>query len=196
MADIPPLPATTKPSALTRTLASQSPKSGAVAQKFPIVPPPSPSRSPGKKSIREYAIPFPTLSSRSSSPTKVARLLFPQTPSRRLDLAKTADNLNLQTPLSSAASPSTTASLPSTPVHHQVEDKDDAVPQTPSSTRRQALYERIRQRSLSKSPTKTSNLERYDGSMTPNVMMKITQEALRRRCILARLAEVAESVWM
>ncbi|EAU84927.1 hypothetical protein CC1G_00446 [Coprinopsis cinerea okayama7 len=196
LADLPALPATTKPSALTRTLASQSPKSGAAAQKFPIIPS-SPSRSPTKKPTKDFAnaVPFPMLTSRSSSPTKVGRLLFPQTPSRRLHLASSTDNPNPQTPSSSVASPAPSSSVPSTPVHRS-EGESTSIPQTPTSSRRQALYERVRLRSLSKSPTKTPTLDRYEGSGTPNAMMKLTQEALRRRCILARLTEVAESVWM
>lgn len=194
VADLPPLPATTKHSALTRTLASQSPKSGAAAQKFPIIPS-SPSRSPNKKASKDVALPFPMLPSRSTSPTKVGRLLFPQTPSRRLAFGSSADLFNPQTPSSSVASPSTSASVPSTPSRHE-EDEEGSIPQTPTTSRRQALYERIRARSLSKSPTKTPRLDRYEGSMTPSSMMRLTQEALRRRCILARLPEVAESVWM
>ncbi|KAH6915290.1 hypothetical protein BKA70DRAFT_1093245 [Coprinopsis sp. MPI-PUGE-AT-0042] len=204
LADIPSLPTTNKQSALTRTLASQSPKSGAAMQKFPIVPS-SPSRlSPTKKAPKDFAVPFPMLPSRSSSPTKVARLLFPQTPSRRLDFA--SDKLNPQTPSSSRSSRSTTDSdsLPSTPVHHP--RGEDSVPQTPSTSstlpqtptsKRQALYERVRLRSLSQSPTKTPTHARIQGGFgTPSTMTKLTQEALRRRCILARLPEVAESVWM
>ncbi|TFK29340.1 hypothetical protein FA15DRAFT_610513 [Coprinopsis marcescibilis] len=195
LADLPPLPATTKPSALSRTLASQSPKSGAATQKFPIVPA-SPSRSPTKMAPKDFAVPFPLLpSSRSTSPTKPGRLLFPQTPSKRLQLKESAQHLEPQTP-TSAASSSPGLSLPSTPVRHP-ESEGDVPPQTPTSTsRRQALYERVRQRSLSKSPTKSSSLARIEGSFTRDEMMKLTQEEMRRRCILARLSEVAESVWL
>lgn len=81
--------------------------------------------------------------------------------------------------------------MPSTPVHQRV---SSSVPQTPTSARRQALYERVRQRSLTASPTKGSSI--MEEKLTRDQMLKLSQEETRRRCLLGRLAGVAESVWM
>ncbi|KAF5333448.1 hypothetical protein D9611_002364 [Ephemerocybe angulata] len=188
--ELPPLPATTKPSALTRTLASASPKSSAAAQKFPIAPG-SPSRSPLKKPRTNFALLFPALP-RSQSPTKVGRLLFPQTPSKRDSLREETLLLTPRTPATSGSS-SVASSVTSTPVHQRGSDAE-TVPQTPTTSRRQALYERIRARSLSKSPTKTTH---SDGTpMSRDQMLKLGQDEMRRRCLLERLPGIAESVWM
>lgn len=90
---------------------------------------------------------------------------------------------------------SDTPSAPSTPVHQRGSDAATA-PQTPSTSRRQALYERIRQRSLTASPTKAPSSEIAGGKLTRDQMQKLGQEEMRRRCLLGRLGGVAESVWM
>jgi hypothetical protein len=63
---------------------------------------------------------------------------------------------------------------------------------TPTSERRSALYERVRQRSLSNTPstsaTKRSNLKEGLNAMSASL--------LRRRCLLGRLPNIAESIWM
>lgn len=187
---LPPLPSATKPSALTRTLASASPQSAAASQKFPITPS-SPSRPP-KKPLKDFAIPFPVLGA-SQSPTKVGRLLFPQTPSRRDALRDSAFLETPQTP--STPGSYTSSSLVSTPVHQRGSDAD-TVPQTPTSSRRQALYERIRARSLSKSPTKSSHDDRNRTPMSRDQLLKLSQDEMRRRCLLERLPGIAESIWM
>ncbi|KAK7016520.1 CDT1-C domain-containing protein [Favolaschia claudopus] len=69
---------------------------------------------------------------------------------------------------------------------------------TPSTPRREALYSRLRQRSVSVSPTKTV----IDGRGCQGVQVSSDQPAkarrakLRRRVLLSRLERVAEVVWM
>ncbi|KAK6997151.1 hypothetical protein R3P38DRAFT_3064978 [Favolaschia claudopus] len=69
---------------------------------------------------------------------------------------------------------------------------------TPSTPRREALYSRLRQRSVSVSPTKTV----IDGRGCKDVQVSSDQPAkagrakLRRQVLLSRLERVAEVVWM
>ncbi|KAI0092605.1 hypothetical protein BDY19DRAFT_1054098 [Irpex rosettiformis] len=206
MAQLPPLPTPKQPSNLTRLLASSSPKSPSSASILatPTSPSPfakSPSKSPSKRSQREFAIPFPiTPSSRASSPTKSPTknsILFPQTPTsrgRHLDLFSTPTSS--RTPSTSFCdTPSSSSSIPSTP-----QRENDSTPQTPSSSRRAALYERIRQRSLSTTtPTKVNPFNKNftpKPGMSKDALLKLSQEEMRRRCLLGRLSGVAESVWM
>ncbi|OCH90719.1 hypothetical protein OBBRIDRAFT_754510 [Obba rivulosa] len=218
LADLPPLPSNSKPSTLTRILASASPKSPSAAMILarPGSPTPSPSKipllkSPSKKS-REFAIPFPvTPSSRLNTPSKNS-ILFPQTPSSRREpqtpssrQSRTDSLLGLLTPSTprtpSLSSGRTTpvstpsASVPSTPVHQRGPNAV-TVPQTPTSSRRQALYERVRQRSLTASPTKGGAGDTPGSKVTKDQLLKLSQEEIRRRCLLGRLSGVAESVWM
>ncbi|KAJ7742449.1 hypothetical protein DFH07DRAFT_41468 [Mycena maculata] len=194
-ADLPRLSATTKTTSLTRTLTSLSPKSSLSPFKLPA-PPSSPSRSPSKsKSItHSSAIPFPLTSAGvSNSPTK-SSIAFPQTPSSRLNRPTT--ELTPRTPRTSlVASISEVVSQPSTPVHQRGVTAA-TVPQTPRSSRREALYERLRQRSLTVSPTKAASSEVSGGKLTRDQMLKMGQDELRRRCLLGRLGGIAESVWM
>lgn len=69
------------------------------------------------------------------------------------------------------------------------------MPQTPTSSRREALYERIRQRSLTATPTKAAPGD-TPGKMSKDQLLKLSQAEMRRRCLLGRLGGVAESVWM
>ncbi|KAJ7894672.1 hypothetical protein B0H14DRAFT_3646422, partial [Mycena olivaceomarginata] len=55
---------------------------------------------------------------------------------------------------------------------------------------------RLRQRSLSASPTKAASSEVKGGKLTRDQLLKMGQDELRRRCLLGRLDGVAESVWM
>lgn len=81
-----------------------------------------------------------------------------------------------------------------------------AEPETPSSARRRALYERIRTKSESESPDKklvavTASVRKKSGTdaarfRSASVTKLITPEELRRRCTLGRLGGVAEAVWM
>lgn len=181
LADIPNLSAP-KVSALTRTLASCSPSS--ISSSLLPGAPPSPSRLATKKISADLSsIPFPIQPLKS--PTKKISPLFPQTPHRN----KTS--VTLQTP-STKSSPIT---IPSTPVHQK--NSNDTPVQTPSTSRRQALLERVRQRSLSASPTKTQRKIQLDEpEMTKDQILKLSQDAMRRRCLLGRLSGVAESIWM
>ncbi|KAJ7276252.1 hypothetical protein B0H12DRAFT_1005470 [Mycena haematopus] len=187
-ADLPRLSASTKTSSLTRNLASLSPKSSISPFKLPA-PPSSPSRSPSKSKTSAHmpAIPFPlTSAGDSKSPTK-SSVAFPQTPSSRLN--HLATELTSRTPRTSV---SEVVSQPCTP---RREVTTETVPKTPSS-RREALYERIRQRSLSASPTKAASSEVNGGKLTRDQLLKMGQDEMRRRCLLGRLGGVAESVWM
>ncbi|KAJ7931883.1 hypothetical protein B0H13DRAFT_2308269 [Mycena leptocephala] len=190
-ADLPRLSASTKTTSLTHNLASLSPKSSISPFKLPA-PPSSPSRSPSKPKTAAHlsAIPFPLSSSGGSrSPTK-GSVAFPQTPSSRLNRPATE-----LTPRTRRTSVSAVAPQPCTPVR-QRGAAAEAVPKTPSSSRREALYERLRQRSLSASPTKAASSEVKGGKLTRDQLLKMGQDKLRRRCLLGRLGGVAESVWM
>ncbi|KAJ7699936.1 hypothetical protein B0H17DRAFT_925654 [Mycena rosella] len=195
-ADLPRLAVSTKTTSLTRTLASLSPKSSSSLSPFKLpAPPASPSRSPSKsKSVpHPFAIPFPLTSSTGpKSPTK-SSVAFPQTPSSRSNRPTT--ELTPRTPKTSVASASEVIPEPSTPVH-QRGPTAATVPKTPSSSRRDALYERLRQRSLTASPTKAASSEVAGGKLTRDQMLKMGQDELRRRCLLGRLGGVAESVWI
>jgi hypothetical protein len=180
----------TKVSSLTRTLASASPKASLSSLSLPG-PPSSPSRSlsksPTKKVLRDFAVPFPVLASKS--PTKTS-MLYPKTPRHNR-----TDRSALLTPRTPASSTKHDVFDPSTPVHQKGSNASTA-PETPTTSRRQALYERVRQRSLTASPTKGLSNEVTGGKLTRDQMLKLGQEEMRRRCLLGRLSGVAESVWM
>lgn len=182
LADLPVLSSPSKPSSLTRVFASMSPKSLSLSSKdlLPMTPS-SPSRSPTKRGI-----PIPVISPEKST------ILFPSTPSSSR-AERTPRILNLRTPTSSRVSTDDLPSEPSTP-----RGRDSAsVLQTPTTSRRQALYDRIRERSLSTSPSKSHRNADVPGSkLTKDQMLKLGQEEMRRRCLLGRLGGVAESVWM
>ncbi|KAJ7852939.1 hypothetical protein B0H14DRAFT_3656193 [Mycena olivaceomarginata] len=191
-ADLPRLSASTKTTSLTRTLASLSPKSSLSPFKLPV-PPPSPSRSPSKSKTAPqlFAIPFPfTSGSGSKSPTK-STIAFPQSPSSRLQRPET--ELTPRTPRTSI---SPVAEVLLQLSVHQRGPTAETVPKTPSSSRREALYERLRRRSLSSSPTKAASSEVKGGKLTRDQRLKTGQDELRRRCLLGRLGGIAEGVWM
>ncbi|TBU46596.1 hypothetical protein BD309DRAFT_915571 [Dichomitus squalens] len=184
----------------------------------------SPSKSPNKKAS-DFAVPFPsTPSSRLATPStnrilktpstdrifktpsadrifktpSTNRILFPKTPSSRHSAvdsdADPRTPTSSRTPSLSGRSTATDSddSVPSTPVHQRGPDAS-TVPQTPTSSRRQALYERVRQRSLQNTPTKANPT---GAPMSKDVLFRLGQEEIRRRCLLGRLSGVAESVWM
>ncbi|KAH9943311.1 uncharacterized protein BXZ73DRAFT_87662 [Epithele typhae] len=189
-------------------------------------PPGSPtraSRSPSKsptKTLRDFAVPFPvTPSSRLTTPhgtpttdrifktpttnrifktPSTNRILFPKTPSSRHSTTSEASDPRTPTAsktpsLSGRETPTASDdSVPSTPTHQRGPDAV-AVPQTPTSSRRQALYERVRQRSLQNTPTKA---DPTGASMSKDQLLRLSQEEMRRRCLLGRLSGVADSVWM
>ena len=87
-------------------------------------------------------------------------------------------------------------SLPSTPVG-QRGSKAATAPETPVSSRRQALMDRIREKSLaspSKSPLKNKVV--VEKQMSRAELQKLTADEMRRRVLLGRLGDVAESIWM
>nr|GAT54007.1 predicted protein [Mycena chlorophos] len=192
LADLPRLVASAKTS-LTRTLASLSPKSGLPSLKFPETPS-SPSRSPTKPKLAASSatpIPFPRI---GGTPSKDL-FAIPQTPSSRTVKRSAADlPWTPRTPKTSLVSPSKDTSVPSTPVHQRGATAT-TVPATPTSSRRVELYERVRQRSLSTSPTK-GPVAAGGTTMSRDQMLKLGQDGLRKRCLLGRLGGVAESIWM
>ncbi|KAI6106096.1 hypothetical protein EV401DRAFT_1892765, partial [Pisolithus croceorrhizus] len=169
-----------KASSLTRSLASASPKGAEILKTMVPSSPTSPSKS-GKSSanrstaVPEFAIPFPVADGRlkEASPAKTS-LHFPQTPSSRQRRSN---------PLAGLLTPKTPArqrlesdsdSLPSTPVSQRGPNAETAPP-TPNSSRRQALYERIRLKSLTASPTKAKNAD-VGGKLSRNQIQRMGQE--------------------
>lgn len=198
MADLPELiNQTIKASALTRTMASSSPKAADILRNMVPSSPTSPSKSPVKRSApaREFVVPFPVVNSElKTSPTK-GSLTFPQTPSSRQKRSNPlAGLLTPKTPARRRVE-SETDSLPTTPVSQRGPGAETA-PATPSTSRRQALYERVRLKSLTTSPTKTKDADIVGSKLTKAQIQKLGQEEIRRRCLLGRLGGVAESVWM
>ncbi|KAF9076002.1 hypothetical protein BDP27DRAFT_1314859 [Rhodocollybia butyracea] len=186
LADLPTLSSPLKPSSLTRVFASMSPKSSSSTKEVMPVTPSSPSRSPSKSPAkRGFAIPAPIT---SISPSK-GTILFPSTPRTE----RTPRLLNLRTPTSSKVPAEDLPSEASTPRGRD----PSSVLETPTTSRRQALYDRIRQRSLSTSPSKSQrNVDVPGSKLSKDQMLKLGQEEMRRRCLLGRLGGVAESVWM
>lgn len=215
LADLPPLASAPVPSTLTRLLASSSPKSPSAMTILQA--PASPSRSPTKAPLRKSPVkPFtlsfpPTPSSSTSSPVKgtpsskasspfpqtPSSRIFPQTPSSRQSRSELARSLFTRTPSSSPSrSDSDSDFLPSTPVH-QKGAAAETRPETPTSSRRQALYDRVRQKQLTATPSKSTSADVKGGSkLTKDQMLKLSQDQIRRRCLLGRLDKIAESVWM
>ncbi|TDL29229.1 hypothetical protein BD410DRAFT_817428 [Rickenella mellea] len=194
-ADLPALTQATKQSALTQRLASLSPKSPKPSSSSTVLQtPPSPSRSspikarvtPVKRGVKEFAIPPTPV----SLPRMKSMIPFPQTPSSKLYLTPSASNP--RTPSIIAASSS---SGPTTPVN-RASDTATSTPETPSTSRREALYERIRKRSESQPSTPSKSRIASAGGMTKDQLLKLSQEELRRRCLLGRLGNVAEGIWM
>ena len=187
MADLPQLIVPAKPSKLTQLLASASPKAPSSVKILST--PPSPTS--------------PTKASRASSSTSKARsttmnpVPFPRTPSRRALLDDLTGLLTPRTPSTSPSRAEPSDSLPSTPVHQRGSNAA-TVPQTPTSSRRQALYERIRHKSLTNTPVKTPSKSKdiTGGKLSRDQLLKLSQEEMRRRVLLGRLEGVAESVWM
>ncbi|KAL1761503.1 hypothetical protein FB107DRAFT_286135 [Schizophyllum commune] len=232
VADLPSLDTTSKMSNLTKLLASASPKSGKFPQPEPPSSPTSPSKSPSKRAMRDFAIPFPispmktptanrTMTFPSISPTKSKNTItfpssptkarntitfpnsptkgssMPQTPRHRHPIGEDAILTPARTPRSSVSSfdDALEPSRPSTPTRQRGADAS-TVPQTPTTARRQALYDRIRQKSVTSTPTKTPMKEVPGSKMSRDLMLKMGQEEMRRRCLLGRLSGVAQSVWM
>ena len=212
MADLPQLIVPPKPSKLTQLLASASPKSPSSVKILST--PPSPT-SPTKASLLSKTptkvssvltdfdshLRYTPSSNKSSASkarsTATSSVQFPKTPSRRALLDDLTGLLTPKTPFTSRFKAEPSDSLPSTPVHQR---GSNAVtfPQTPSSSRRQALYERIRQKSLTSSPVKTPSKSKgiTGGKLSRDQLLKLSQEEMRRRVLLGRLEGVAESVWM
>ncbi|KAF5369751.1 hypothetical protein D9758_001195 [Tetrapyrgos nigripes] len=198
IADLPVINLPGKTSSLTRTFASVSPKASPSASTlaFPKVPS-SPSRSPSKSPTKSARNDLAALSlvnspSRSSSPTK-SLAPFPATPSRSERLAKLLTPHTTRTFTTSDAVDALPPQLSTSPSHDHSSSSE-----TPTTARREALYERIRKRSLSASPTKNRRID-LDGTdipVTRDQMLKLEQDEMRKKCLLGRLGGVAESVWM
>lgn len=188
---------------MTHALASSSPKGASILKNLVPSSPVSSSRSPSKVCTKppltatrdEFAVPFSSLkcSSNQTSPSKNS-LLFPQTPSRRKRSDPLAGLLTPRTPARQRLS-SETDSLPTTPISQRGPNAETA-PATPSTSRRQALYDRVRLKSLTTSPTKEKSGGVPGSKLTKAQIQRMGQEEIRRRCLLGRLGGVAESVWM
>ncbi|KAH7887872.1 hypothetical protein F5I97DRAFT_1863689 [Phlebopus sp. FC_14] len=199
-ADIPEIVNATKASSLTRALASASPKGAAILENMipstSISPSKSPIKSPVKRAsaTREFAVPFP-LTKPQSEGVAISKNTssFPHTPSSR---EKRADPLvklfTPQTPARKQPESEESGALPVTPVHQRGTNAETA-PATPSTSRRQALYDRVKLKSLTSSPSKAQSV---GGKLTRDQIQKMGQEEIRRRCLLGRLGGVAESIWM
>ncbi|KAJ3729002.1 hypothetical protein DFJ43DRAFT_1156561 [Lentinula guzmanii] len=172
LADLPALTSPSKTSSLTRVFASMSPKSSSFSltkETMPVTPS-SPSRSMKSPAKRGFVI---SASVNSISPAK-STILFPSTPtSSRTE--RTPRILNLRTPTSYKA---ITEDLPSEPSTPRGRDSTSIL-QTPTTSRRQALYDQV-----------------PGSKLTKEQILKMGQEEMRRRCLLGRLGGVAESVWM
>lgn len=115
---------------------------------------------------------------------------FPQTPSRHGRNDTTKPLIFPHTPSSPVKHGEESAVLPSTPTRQRGTDVVTA-PQTPTTSRRRALYDRVRMKALA-SPSKLADGAR----VTKEQLLKANQEEVRRKCLLGRLDGVAESVWM
>lgn len=181
---------------------------------------PTPSPIPN---IPFAALPRLPFSNVPSTPTSARARSLLDTPSSRPSLLRSP--LKKPFPSSSIpfpATPSSSASSSSTPVHSRPTSPikgpqfgDDpftrpvtpdtprqnnaAMPQTPStSSRRQALLERIRLKSLSATPKKAEGSVQIvqKGVDGVEVERTIGPEEVRRRLLLGRLPGVAEAIWM
>ena len=200
MADLPQLVAHTQPSSLTRVLASASPKGAAALANILPSSPTSPSKSPSKSgktssASRDFPVSFPTAKPYPTnvSPSKPAPSLL-QTP-RHKRINPLAGLLTPKTPARKRLQSEGSDTLPTTPVHQRGPDAQTA-PSTPSTSRRQALYDRVRLKSLTSTPVKVKSAEVAGGKLTRDQIQKLGQEEIRRRCLLGRLGGVAESTWM
>ncbi|KAH9173454.1 hypothetical protein EDB89DRAFT_2113976 [Lactarius sanguifluus] len=214
MANLPQLIVPTKPSKLTQLLASASPKSPASVRILSTPPSPtSPTKASGSRASLSSKSPAKvssvlsdfgsrlrhTPTSNKSSAFKAGSMAtnsiqFPKTPSRRALLEDLTGLLTPRTPSTSPSKAEPSDSLPSTPVHQRGSNAA-TVPQTPTSSRRQALYERIRYKSLTSTPVKTPSKSKdvTGGKLSRDQLLKLSQEEMRRRVLLGRLDGVAES---
>ena len=212
MADLPQLIAPAKPSKLTQLLASASPKAPSSVKILSTPPSPTsptkssraslPSKAPKVSSVlSDFDLRHTPSSSKSSASraqsTATNFIQFPKTPSRRALLDDLTGLLTPRTPSTSPSKAEPSDSLPSTPAHQRGSNAA-TFPQTPTSSRRQALYERIRHKSLTNSPVKTPSKSKdiIGGKLSRDRLLKLSQEEMRRRVLLGRLEGVAESVWM
>ncbi|KAE9388709.1 hypothetical protein BT96DRAFT_1025317 [Gymnopus androsaceus JB14] len=185
LADLPILCSPLKPASLARAFASMSPQSSSSSSKKSMPMMPSPSQSSSTSPTKEdLAIPASII---STSPGK--GILCSYTPS------DTPRILNIRTPTSFEVS---TDHLPSEPFTPRGRNPDSVLQTpTPTASRRQALYDRIQQRSMSASPSKSRcNADVPGSELTKDQMLKFGRKEMRRRCLLGRLGGVAESVWM
>lgn len=139
-------------------------------------------------------MPFPIAKPNFTKASPSKPLLL-QTPSRRKHVDPLAGLLTPQTPARKRLQSEGSDALPTTPVHQRGPDAQTA-PSTPSTSRRQALYDRVRLKSLTSTPVKAKSAQVVGGKLTRDQIQKLGQEEIRRRCLLGRLGGVAESTWM
>jgi hypothetical protein len=130
-------------------------------------------KSPTKKPFPTSSIPFPnTPSSLSSSPASSR----PVSPVKAL---RTSDD------------PFARPITPDTP------RQSSGIPQTPSTSRRQALIERVRLKSLNSTPTVKGSMQiKMRTANGAEIDLTIGPEEVQRRLLLGRLPSVAEAIWM
>ncbi|KZS94104.1 hypothetical protein SISNIDRAFT_465650 [Sistotremastrum niveocremeum HHB9708] len=182
---VPPIPVVELPT-LRKLAESFSLKNPGVPSRSP-----SPTKlSPSKKGDLAFAVPLPItpastphskhpLPSPSSSKSTIS---FPVRDRGSSEIPQTPTHDRLLK-LSDAKTPSN--STPSTP-------SSTTPAQTPTSSRRNALYERIRQRSLSNTPTSASKTPQA----SKDKFKQFGAAEMRRRSVLGRLPNVAEGIWM
>lgn len=140
---------------------------------------PSLLRSPVKKSFPSSSIPFPATPSSSASSASTPVSSRPTSPIKALQ--------SNDDPFARPVTPDTTR------------QNAAAVPQTPSTaSRRQALLERIRLKSLTGTPKKVDGSVqiKQKGLDGTEVEKTIGPEEVRRRLLLGRLPGVADAIWM
>ncbi|KAJ7939791.1 hypothetical protein B0H13DRAFT_1850560 [Mycena leptocephala] len=151
-------------------------------------PPSSPSSSPSKPKARVSAIPFPLASASGYKSPAKSSVVFPHAfLATEADGPYTSHSENLC--FSCLQGCSAFRACPPAGSHGRDSPQDPFF-------EREALYERLRQRSLSASPTKAASSDVKGGKLTRDQLLKMGQDELRRSCLLGRLGGVAESVWM
>jgi hypothetical protein len=105
--------------------------------------------------------------------------------------------LTPRTPSTGVSADTSDAERPPETPSKQTGANAKTAPATPSTSRRQALYERVRQRSLTASPTKNAlSADASNSKLSRDQLLKLSQDEMRRRCLLGRLGGIAESIWM
>ncbi|KAJ7824030.1 hypothetical protein B0H13DRAFT_1919363 [Mycena leptocephala] len=140
-------------------------------------PPSSPSSSPSKPKARVSAIPFPLASASGYKSPAKSSVVFPHAfLATEADGPYTSHSENLC--FSCLQGCSAFRACPPAGSHGRDSPQDPFF-------EREALYERLRQRSLSASPTKAASSDVKGGKLTRDQLLKMGQDELRRSCYWA-----------